>query len=152
MTDPYVGRLTYVRVYSGVLNAGSYVINSTRNKKERIGRLLRMHANKREEIKFLNTGEIGAAIGLKDTTTGDTLCTENNPIILESLHFPEPVITLALEVSTKADEERLAKGLLKLAEEDPSSEHELIMKQGKQLLREWGVTFRNYCWPFKKRI
>ncbi len=120
MTDPYVGRLTYVRVYSGVLNAGSYVINSTRNKRERIGRLLRMHANKREEIKFLNTGEIGAAIGLKDTTTGDTLCTENSPIILESLHFPEPVITLALEVSTKADEERLAKGLLKLAEEDPS--------------------------------
>ena len=138
MTDPYVGRLTFIRIYSGVLTAGSYVLNSVKRKKERIGRLLRMHANKREDVKQLYTGDIGAAIGLKDTTTGDTLCSENSKIVLESLNFPEPVITLALEVQSKADEERLAKGLAKLAEEDPSFRTYIDHETGQTIIAGMG--------------
>ncbi|BCB95514.1 elongation factor G [Dissulfurispira thermophila] len=120
MTDPFVGQLTFVRVYSGVLNAGSYVYNSTKDVKERIGRLLKMHANKREEIKEVRAGDIAAIVGLKNTLTGDTLCDENNPIVLESIQFPEPVIAVAIEPKTKADQEKLSVSLAKLAQEDPS--------------------------------
>jgi elongation factor G len=120
MTDPFVGQLTFVRVYSGVLNAGSYTYNSTKDAKERIGRLLQMHANKREEIKDVRAGDIAAIVGLKNTLTGDTLCDENNPIILESMEFPEPVISVAIEPKTKADQEKLSLSLSKLAQEDPS--------------------------------
>ncbi len=120
MTDPYVGQLTYLRVYSGVLDAGSYVLNSTKGKKERIGRLLKMHANKREEIKAVRAGDIAAAVGLKYTLTGDTLCDESSPVILEAMEFPEPVISIAIEPKTKADQEKLSQALMKLAQEDPS--------------------------------
>ena len=120
MTDPFVGQLTFIRVYSGVLQSGSYVYNATKGKKERIGRLLKMHANKREEIKEVYAGDIAAAVGLKYTTTGDTLCNEDNPVILESIEFPEPVISIAIEPKTKAEQEKLGFGLQKLASEDPS--------------------------------
>jgi len=120
MTDPFVGQLCFFRVYSGILNAGSYVFNSTKDKKERIGRLLKMHANKREEIKEVYAGDIAAAVGLKYTTTGDTLCPEDKPVILESIEFPEPVISIAIEPKTKADQEKLGTSLAKLASEDPS--------------------------------
>jgi elongation factor G len=120
MTDPYVGKLTFFRVYSGTLKKGSYIYNSTKGKKERIGRLLLMHANQREEIDEVNAGDIAAAVGLKDTTTGDTLCDENKPIILESMTFPEPVIDLAIEPLTRADQDKLGSALMKLAEEDPT--------------------------------
>ena len=119
-TDPFVGKLTFFRVYSGVLNAGSYVYNSTKDKRERVGRLLQMHANKREEIEEVRAGDIGAAIGLKDTRTGDTLCDEASPIILEAMKFPAPVIDVAIEPKTKADQDKLAIALQKLAEEDPT--------------------------------
>lgn len=120
MTDPFVGTLIFFRVYSGVLMAGSYVYNSTKGKKERIGRLLKMHANKREEIKEVYAGDIAAAIGLRNTTTGDTLCDVVAPVVLESIDFPEPVISIAIEPKTKADQERLGLSLQKLATEDPS--------------------------------
>src|SRR5438046_2032566 len=120
MTDPYVGKLTFFRVYSGVLAAGSYVYNSTKDKKERIGRLLQMHANKREEIEEVRAGDIAAAIGLKDTKTGDTLCDADHPIILEAMKFPEPVISVAIEPKTKADQDKLSLALQKLSEEDPT--------------------------------
>jgi elongation factor G len=120
MTDPFVGQLAFFRVYSGVLKSGSYVYNSTKGKKERIGRLLQMHANKREEIKEVYAGDIAAAVGLKYTTTGDTLCPEEHPVILESIEFPEPVISIAIEPKTKADQEKLGSSLAKLASEDPS--------------------------------
>ena len=120
MTDPFVGQLCFFRVYSGVLNAGSYVYNSTKGKRERIGRILKMHANKREEIKEVYAGDIAAAVGLKYTTTGDTLCLEENAVILESIEFPEPVISIAIEPKTKVDQERLGISLSKLASEDPS--------------------------------
>ena len=120
MTDPFVGQLCFFRVYSGILNSGSYVFNSTKDKKERIGRLLKMHANKREEIKEVYAGDIAAAVGLKYTTTGDTLCPEDNAVILESIEFPEPVISIAIEPKTKADQEKLGTSLAKLASEDPS--------------------------------
>ncbi|MHB8171891.1 MAG: elongation factor G [Thermincolia bacterium] len=120
MADPYVGKLAFFRVYSGVLNSGSYVFNSTKNKKERIGRILQMHANHREEISEVHTGDIAAAVGLKDTTTGDTLCDEKNPIILEAMEFPEPVIQVAIEPKTKADQEKMGIALQRLAEEDPT--------------------------------
>jgi elongation factor G len=119
-TDPFVGKLTFFRVYSGVLSAGSYVYNSTKDKRERIGRLLQMHANKREEIQEVRAGDIAAAIGLRDTRTGDTLCDENKPIILEAMKFPAPVIDVAIEPKTKADQDKLAIALQKLAEEDPT--------------------------------
>ncbi len=120
MTDPFVGQLTYFRVYSGVLQAGSYVYNATRDSKERIGRILKMHADKREEIKEVYAGEIAAAVGLKGTLTGDTLCTEDKAILLEVMHFPEPVISMAIEPKTKADQERMGMALQKLTQEDPS--------------------------------
>jgi elongation factor G len=120
MTDPFVGQLCFIRVYSGVLNAGSYVYNSTKGKRERVGRLLKMHANKREEIKEVYAGDIAAAVGLKYSTTGDTLCLEDKPVILESIEFPEPVISIAIEPKTKADQEKLGTSLSKLASEDPS--------------------------------
>jgi len=120
MTDPFVGQLTFFRVYSGVVNSGSYIYNSTKGKKERIGRILKMHANKREEIKEVYAGDIAAAVGLKYTTTGDTLCNEDNAVILESIDFPEPVISIAIEPKTKADQEKLGLSLQKLASEDPS--------------------------------
>src|SRR6266700_2331169 len=120
MTDPYVGKLTFFRVYSGVLAAGSYIYNSTKDKRERIGRLLEMHANKREEIAEVRAGDIAAAIGLKDTKTGDTLCDEGHPIILEAMKFPEPVISVAIEPKTKADQDKLSIALQKLSEEDPT--------------------------------
>lgn len=120
MTDPYVGKLAFFRVYSGVLNSGSYVYNSTKGKKERIGRILQMHANHREEIDMVYTGDIAAAVGLKDTTTGDTLCFENNQVILESMDFPEPVISVAIEPKTKAGQDKMGIALQKLAEEDPT--------------------------------
>ena len=106
MTDPYVGQLTFLRVYSGVLNSGDTVLNSVKNKKERIGRLLQMHANERKEIKFVEAGDIAAAVGLKEVTTGDTLCALDAPIILERMEFPEPVISQAVEPKTKADQEK----------------------------------------------
>ncbi|MGL5761333.1 MAG: elongation factor G [Cetobacterium sp.] len=120
MTDPFVGRLTFFRVYSGVLTKGSYVLNSTKGKKERMGRILQMHANKREEIEVVYCGDIAAAVGLKDTTTGDTLCAEDAPIVLEKMEFPEPVISVAVEPKTKVDQEKMGLALSKLAEEDPT--------------------------------
>ena len=120
VTDPYVGKLAYFRVYSGVLQAGSYVMNSTKGKRERIGRILQMHANKRQEIEEIHAGEIAAAVGLKDTTTGDTLCDEKNQVILEKMEFPEPVISVAIEPKTKASQDKMALALAKLAEEDPT--------------------------------
>jgi elongation factor G len=120
MTDPFVGQLTFFRVYSGVVTAGSYIYNSTKGKKERLGRILKMHANKREEIKEVYAGDIAAAVGLKYTTTGDTLCNEDKQVILESIEFPEPVISIAIEPKTKADQEKLGISLAKLASEDPS--------------------------------
>jgi elongation factor G len=120
VTDPFVGQLTYFRVYSGTLKAGSYVYNSTKDTKERIGRILKMHANKREEIKEVYAGEIAAAVGLKSTTTGDTLSDDENPILLEVMKFPEPVISMAIEPKTKQDQEKLGVSLQRLAQEDPS--------------------------------
>ena len=120
MTDPFVGKLTFFRVYSGSLKAGSYVLNATTGKKERIGRILQMHANKREEVEEVFAGDIAAAVGLKDTTTGDTLCDEANPVILEKMVFPEPVISVAIEPKSKADNDKLSVALQKMAEEDPT--------------------------------
>ncbi len=120
MTDPYVGHLTYIRVYSGVLKTGHSVFNSTKKTRERIGRLLRMHANKREEIDSIESGDIAACVGLKNVTTGDTLCSEEKPIVLESIEFPAPVISVAIEPKTKADQEKMGNALAKLAQEDPT--------------------------------
>ncbi|MDH5760977.1 MAG: elongation factor G [Gemmatimonadota bacterium] len=120
MTDPYVGKLTFFRVYSGSLPSGSYVQNATKDKRERVGRILQMHANKREELEEVYAGDIAAAIGLKDVKTGDTLCVETHPIILEAMQFPEPVIAVAVEPKTKADQDKLGNGLSKLADEDPT--------------------------------
>jgi len=120
MTDPFVGQLTFMRVYSGVMPAGSYIYNPTKGIKERVGRLLKMHANKREDIKEVSAGDIAAAVGLKSTLTGDTLCDDKNPVILEAMEFPDPVISVAIEPKTKADQERLSQSLGKLTQEDPS--------------------------------
>jgi elongation factor G len=138
MTDPFVGQLTYLRVYSGKLSSGSTVYNSTKGTRERIGRLLRMHANKREEIKEVNAGDIAAAVGLRNTITGDTLCDENKPIILESLMFPEPVISIAIEPKTKADQEKLGMSLNKLALEDPSFKVRYDEETGQTLISGMG--------------
>lgn len=138
MTDPYVGQLTFMRVYSGVLTAGSYVFNSSKDSRERVGRLLRMHANKREEIKEVTAGDIAAAVGLKSTLTGDTLCDEKSPIILESIEFPEPVISVAVEPKTKADQERLSQSLAKLAQEDPSFRVSYNEETGQTLIAGMG--------------
>jgi len=120
MADPFVGKLAFFRVYSGTMNSGSYVLNSTKGKKERVGRILQMHANKREELAKVYSGDIAAAIGFKFTSTGDTLCDEQHPVILESMEFPEPVIELAIEPKTKAGQGKMGEALAKLAEEDPT--------------------------------
>ena len=120
MTDPFVGKLAFFRVYSGTCKSGSYVLNATKNKKERVGRILQMHANKREELDIVYSGDIAAAVGFKSTTTGDTICDEQHPVILESMEFPEPVIDVAIEPKTKGDQGKLAEALAKLAEEDPT--------------------------------
>ena len=138
VTDPYVGQLTYFRVYSGVLAAGSYVNNASKGKKERIGRLLKMHANKREEIKEVRTGDIAAAVGLNLTTTGDTLCDIGQPLILESLEFPDPVIAIAIEPRTKADEEKLDTALRKISREDPSFRVKVDSETGQTLISGMG--------------
>ncbi len=138
MNDPYVGQLTFFRVYSGKLSAGSYVYNATKGKRERIGRLLRMHANKREEIKEVSAGDIAAAVGLKYTSTGDTLTSEEDPIILESMVFPDPVISVAIEPKSKADEEKLGASLQKLALEDPSFRVRVDQETGQTVLSGMG--------------
>ena len=120
MADPFVGKLAYFRVYSGIMEQGTYILNSTKNKKERVGRLLQMHANHRKEIDIAYTGDIAAAVGFKDVTTGDTLCAEEQPIILEKMEFPDPVISVAVEPKTKADQEKMGIALQRLAEEDPT--------------------------------
>ena len=138
MTDPFVGQLCFFRVYSGIMNAGSYVYNSTKGKRERVGRILKMHANKREEIKEVFAGDIAAAVGLKYTTTGDTLCLEDNPVILESIEFPEPVISIAIEPKTKADQEKLGLSLSKLASEDPSFRVKTDIETGQTIISGMG--------------
>jgi elongation factor G len=138
MTDPYVGSLTFLRVYAGVLGAGSYVFNSIKGRKERVGRLLKMHANKREEIKEIYAGDICAAVGLRDTTTGDTLCDEDHPIVLERMTFPEPVISIAIEPKTKADQEKLGGSLARLASEDPSFRVSSDAETGQTLISGMG--------------
>ncbi|NKI24172.1 elongation factor G [Paenibacillus dendritiformis] len=138
MTDPYVGKLTFFRVYSGVLNSGSYVLNATKGKRERIGRILQMHANSREEIDIVYSGDIAAAVGLKDTGTGDTLCDEKNPIILESMNFPEPVIHIAVEPKTKADQDKLGVAIAKLTEEDPTLRAHTDEETGQTILGGMG--------------
>ncbi|WP_152657765.1 elongation factor G [Oceanobacillus sp. CFH 90083] len=138
MTDPYVGKLTFFRVYSGTLNSGSYVKNSVKDKRERIGRILQMHANSREEISVAYSGEIAAAVGLKDTTTGDTLCDEKNLVILESMEFPEPVISVAIEPETKADQDKMGIALSKLAEEDPTFRTETNTETGQTIISGMG--------------
>ena len=136
--DPYVGKLIFLRVYSGVLKSGSYVYNSTKGKKERVGRLLRMHANHREEISEVCAGDIVAAVGLKDTTTGDTLCLEDSAVILESMQFPEPVISVAIEPKTKADQERMSISLQKLTEEDPTFRTYTNVETGQTIIAGMG--------------
>jgi elongation factor G len=138
MTDPFVGQLTFIRVYSGILSSGSYVYNSTKDRKERVGRLLKMHANKREEVKEVSAGDIAAVVGLKNTLTGDTLCDEKNPIILESIEFPEPVMSVAIEPKTKADQEKLSQSLAKLAQEDPSFKVSFNEETGQTIISGMG--------------
>ena len=138
ITDPFVGRLSFFRVYSGILEKGSYVLNSTKGKKERMGRLLQMHANKREELETVYSGDIAAAVGLKDTTTGDTLCAENAPIILEKMEFPDTVIQIAVEPKTKADQEKMGTALAKLAEEDPTFKVTSNQETGQTLISGMG--------------
>jgi elongation factor G len=138
MTDPFVGQLTFTRIYRGVLSSGSYVYNSTKGKKERVGRLLKMHANKREEIKELYSGEIGAVVGLKYTLTGDTLCAEGDRTILERMEFPDPVISVAVEPKTKADQEKMGLALTKLAEEDPSFQVKTDEESGQTIISGMG--------------
>ena len=137
-TDPYVGRLTFIRVYSGVLESGSYIYNVSKGKKERVGRLLKMHSNNREEVERIGAGDLGAVIGLKDTTTGDTLADANAPIILERMEFPEPVITVAIEPSSKADQDKLSNGMVKLAEEDPTFRVETDPETGQTTISGMG--------------
>jgi elongation factor G len=138
MTDPFVGQLTFFRVYSGVLTSGSSVYNATKQRSERIGRLLKMHANKREEIKEVYAGDIAAAVGLRSVSTGDTLCEEKHPIVLESMDFPEPVISLAIEPKTKADQEKLGTGLQKLMAEDPTFRVNTDIQTGQTIIRGMG--------------
>lgn len=138
MTDPFVGKLTFFRVYSGTLSAGSYVKNSTKDKRERIGRILQMHANHRKEIDKVYAGDIAAAVGLKDTTTGDTLCDDNNPVILESMEFPEPVIQLSVEPKSKADQDKMTTALQKLQEEDPTFRAHTDPETGQTIIEGMG--------------
>ncbi|MCY9210526.1 elongation factor G, partial [Bacillus subtilis] len=138
MTDPYVGKLTFFRVYSGTLDSGSYVKNSTKGKRERVGRILQMHANSREEISTVYAGDIAAAVGLKDTTTGDTLCDEKDLVILESMEFPEPVIDVAIEPKSKADQDKMGIALAKLAEEDPTFRTQTNPETGQTIISGMG--------------
>ncbi|WP_165006382.1 MULTISPECIES: elongation factor G [unclassified Enterococcus] len=138
MTDPFVGRLTFFRVYSGVLKSGSYVQNATKGKRERVGRILQMHANSRSEISEVYAGDIAAAVGLKDTTTGDTLCDEKNLVILESMEFPEPVIQVAIEPKSKADQDKMGIALQKLSEEDPTFRAETNVETGETIIAGMG--------------
>ncbi len=138
MTDPFVGKLAYFRVYSGMMNSGSYVLNATKNKKERVGRILQMHANKRQELDKVYSGDIAAAVGFKFTTTGDTICDEQHPIILESMIFPEPVIELAIEPKTKAGQDKLGEALAKLAEEDPTFKQHTDSETGQTIIAGMG--------------
>ena len=138
MTDPFVGQLTFIRVYSGVLSSGSYVYNSTKDIKERVGRLLKMHANKREEVKEVSAGDIAAVVGLKSTLTGDTLCDDKNTIILEAIEFPAPVMSVAIEPKTKADQEKLSQSLAKLAQEDPSFKVSFDEETGQTIISGMG--------------
>ena len=138
MTDPFVGRLTFFRVYSGVLESGSYVQNATKGKRERVGRILQMHANSRSEISEVYAGDIAAAVGLKDTTTGDTLCDEKNLVILESMEFPEPVIQVAIEPKSKADQDKMSIALQKLSEEDPTFRAETNQETGETIIAGMG--------------
>jgi elongation factor G len=138
MTDPYVGKLTYFRVYSGSLSAGSYVLNATKDNRERVGRLLQMHANHREDVEEVIAGDIVAAVGLKSTSTGDTLCIEDAPVLLESMVFPEPVIDIAIEPKTKAEQDKLSHGLVKLAEEDPTFRVRTDQETGQTIIAGMG--------------
>ncbi|MGN0485407.1 MAG: elongation factor G [Lachnospiraceae bacterium] len=138
MTDPFVGKLAFFRVYSGTLNSGSYVLNATKNKKERVGRILQMHANKREELDKVYSGDIAAAVGFKITTTGDTICDEKAPVILESMEFPEPVIELAIEPKSKADQGKMGEALTKLAEEDPTFRAHTDQETGQTIIAGMG--------------
>ena len=138
MTDPYVGKLTYLRVYSGRLDSGSYVINANNGKKERIGRILEMHSNEQHDVDYCSTGDIVAAVGLKNTTTGESLCDEDHPIILESMEFPDPVIDIAVEPKTKAEQDKLAVGLQKLAEEDPTFQVHTDEETGQTIIAGMG--------------
>ena len=138
MTDPFVGRLTFFRVYSGVLNSGSYVLNASKGKRERIGRILQMHANTRKEIETVYSGDIAAAVGLKDTTTGDTLCDEKAPVILESIEFPDPVIEVAVEPKSKADQDKMGVALQKLSAEDPTFRAETNVETGETIIAGMG--------------
>ena len=138
MTDPYVGKLTYLRVYSGRLDSGSYVVNANNGKKERIGRILEMHSNEQHDVDYCSTGDIVAAVGLKNTTTGESLCDEDHPIILESMDFPDPVIDIAVEPKTKAEQDKLAMGLQKLAEEDPTFQVHTDEETGQTIIAGMG--------------
>ena len=138
MTDPFVGKLAYFRVYSGTLNSGSYVLNATKDKKERVGRILQMHANKRAELEKVYSGDIAAAVGFKFTTTGDTICDEQHPVILESMEFPEPVIELAIEPKTKAGQGKMGEALAKLAEEDPTFRAHTNQETGQTIIAGMG--------------
>ena len=138
MTDPFVGKLAYFRVYSGTVNSGSYVLNATKNKKERVGRILQMHANKRQELDKVYSGDIAAAVGFKFTTTGDTICDEQHPVILESMEFPEPVIELAIEPKTKAGQGKMGEALAKLAEEDPTFRAHTDQETGQTIIAGMG--------------
>ncbi|NLW60747.1 MAG: elongation factor G [Firmicutes bacterium] len=138
MTDPYVGKLVYFRVYSGELSAGSYIYNASKQRRERVGRILRMHANHREEVKVVRTGDIAAAVGWKETGTGDTLCSEEHQVYLESMEFPEPVISVAIEPKTKADQDKLGVSLVKLAEEDPTFRVHTDQETGQTIISGMG--------------
>src|SRR5262249_50104180 len=138
MTDPFVGSLTFVRIYSGILSSGTGVLNSVKDKNERIGRMLLMHANHREDIKEARAGDIVALAGLKLTTTGDTLCDENNPVVLERMEFPDPVIEVAVEPKTKGDQEKMGMALARLATEDPSFRVTTDMESGQTIIKGMG--------------
>ena len=138
MTDPYVGKFTFFRVYSGTLQSGSYVQNSSKGKRERVGRILQMHADSREEISEVHSGDIAAAVGLKDTGTGDTLCDDKAPVILESMDFPEPVISLSVEPKTKADQDKMGMALAKLQEEDPTFRAHTDQETGEVIIAGMG--------------
>ena len=138
MTDPYVGKLTFIRVYTGTLKAGSYVLNSVSDKKERVGRVLQMHANTRLDLEEIRCGDIAAIVGLKHTRTGDTLCTEEDAIVLEKMVFPEPVIQIAIEPKTKADQDKLSESLAKLSDEDPTFKVKVDDETGQTLISGMG--------------